>query len=327
MVRTDPLVLVGREISLPAKWFMAPLQKAIVKVVRPAIATTRRKELVIQMAMPRQTFMELTAKLGEGDANGIERDPLSQELLPTKTTATLRHWEYTIRKPSVLDKLLRLDQTNPPPPPLATSAPTPALAQIGEEGVYEVEAIRAKRTTAKRTKYLIKWRGFPESDNTWEAPANINRALVASYEGRAAPAASPTRRPKLPNRGQGAARAFLTSAAQRRGQVPTSLSMVCGNTTVNLKESRKQEYMPVAKLTFMVMTMDNAGHITWPTNFATATRAALRNQVRALLRKMLDDPLNPCNETMAPALEGVGTSSVWEGAPRRQLVRAQPAQQ
>ena len=70
--------------------------------------------------------------------------------------------------------------------------------------------------------------------------------------------------------------------------------------------------------------MDKTGHIVWPTNFASRTRAALRMQARALLQKMIDDPLNPVDSTMAPALTAEGTSAVWEGAPRRELIVVQP---
>ena len=54
-----------------------------------------------------------------------------------------------------------------------------------------------------------------------------------------------------------------------------------------------QERMPTMTLTFFVLSMDKTGHIIWPTNFEAKTRAALRLQARALLQKMMDDPLNP----------------------------------
>ena len=280
--------------------------------------------------MPRQIFEELLLDLVEGDAVGLQRDPATQQLIPTKSTATLHHFDYIIRKGSLIDLVFKLESTDPPPRAPRIPPPT-ALAQVGDEGVFEVEAIRAKRTTAKRTKYLIKWLGFPETASTWEPPSNINRALVAAYEQRPAPAASTARsrasRPSLPNRGQGAARAFLSGAAQRRGGAPTALSMVCGNIHVNLKEPRSFKSMPVFSLTFKVLSMDNTGHIIWPTTFTAQTQAALRAQARALLRKMIADPLNPCDMTMAPALTGTGTSSVWQGAPRRRLVVVQPGGQ
>ena len=100
--------------------------------------------------------------------------------------------------------------------------------------------------------------------------------------------------------------------------------MVCGNVIVQLKESATQAQMPTLTLTFFVLSMDKSGHIIWPTNFSARSQAALRMQARALLQKMMDDPLNPVDSTMAPALTGLGTSAVWQGAPRRQLVVVQP---
>ena len=78
--------------------------------------------------------------------------------------------------------------------------------------------------------------------------------------------------------------------------------------------------MPTATLTFKVLSLDKNGHIIWPTTFEAKTQAALRMQARALLQKMINDPNNPVDATMAPALTGTGTSSLWAGAPRRQLV-------
>ena len=78
--------------------------------------------------------------------------------------------------------------------------------------------------------------------------------------------------------------------------------------------------MPTLKLIFKVLTMDKTGHIIWPTTFAPAAQAALRMQARALLRKMIDDPLNPVDSTMEPAMTGVGTSALFVPAKKRKLV-------
>ena len=161
--------------------------------------------------------------------------------------------------------------------------------------------------------------------NTWEPPSNIDKALVASYEGIAQTAPSARQRaPALTNRGQGAARAILSGAEQRRGGAPSKSSMVCGNIVVKFRESRSDKYMPKLSLTFKVLTMDDKGHITFPTEFSAPTQAALRLQARALLQKMVNDSLNPCNESMEPALTGTGTSSIWQGPPKRTLVVVQP---
>jgi hypothetical protein len=42
----------------------------------------------------------------------------------------------------------------------------------GEEQ-YEVEAIRARRQRNNKLQYLIKWKGYPESDNTWKPVGNV----------------------------------------------------------------------------------------------------------------------------------------------------------
>jgi transposase InsO family protein len=36
-----------------------------------------------------------------------------------------------------------------------------------DDGIYEVEAILGKRRRAGRAEYLVKWRGYPDSDNSW----------------------------------------------------------------------------------------------------------------------------------------------------------------
>eukprot|EP00966_Prymnesium_polylepis_P213874 4953294-Prymnesium_polylepis.1 len=58
----------------------------------------------------------------------------------------------------------------PPPPPKLrkVSEPIVTVAPGDEEDVYEVEAIRSKRTVQGVTQYDIKWQGWDESTNTWE---------------------------------------------------------------------------------------------------------------------------------------------------------------
>ena len=44
----------------------------------------------------------------------------------------------------------------------------PAPEILNEEEHYEVEAILDSRCQGRGTKYLVKWVGYPEADNTWE---------------------------------------------------------------------------------------------------------------------------------------------------------------
>lgn len=51
-----------------------------------------------------------------------------------------------------------------------------------EEEQYEVEEIVGSRTRSKQTQYYIKWKNFPESQNTWEFESNVDcPELIAEY--------------------------------------------------------------------------------------------------------------------------------------------------
>jgi hypothetical protein len=51
-----------------------------------------------------------------------------------------------------------------------------------EEDVYEVEAIVRHRTFGGQLKYLLKWTGYPSSENTWQAPETLYCPdLLAEY--------------------------------------------------------------------------------------------------------------------------------------------------
>ena len=127
--------------------------------------------------------------------------------------------------------------------------------------------------------------------------------------------ASPARR------GTGCARARLSEAERRRGSHPRVMSMVAGNVLVKYKHPINERTPPVLTMTFGVLTMDSTGHITWPKDFESQTAAALRIQARALLQKMIADPLNPVTNSMSPALTGTG-SSVRAIPPQRKMVLA-----
>ena len=61
--------------------------------------------------------------------------------------------------------------------------PPPDLIDGEEE--YEVERIVAHRQfgRSKRLQYLIKWKGYPESDNTWEPADQVHAPeLIKHYQ-------------------------------------------------------------------------------------------------------------------------------------------------
>lgn len=57
------------------------------------------------------------------------------------------------------------------------------------EGFYEIETIRRRRRRQGQLQYLVKWRGWPESANTWEPAENLRACsdFVEAFEKRQQP--------------------------------------------------------------------------------------------------------------------------------------------
>lgn len=54
-----------------------------------------------------------------------------------------------------------------------------------EEEEYEVEKILDKRTKGSKTEYYIKWKNYPDSENTWEPDENLDcPELISSFEAK-----------------------------------------------------------------------------------------------------------------------------------------------
>jgi hypothetical protein len=55
----------------------------------------------------------------------------------------------------------------------------------GKQTFYEVECIVAKRVKDGRKEYLLKWKNFEESQNTWEPEQNLEcPKLIKEFEAR-----------------------------------------------------------------------------------------------------------------------------------------------
>ena len=58
--------------------------------------------------------------------------------------------------------------------------PPPDMIEGKEQ--YEVKAIRSHQHHWHKLQYLIKWKGYPESDNTWEPIDNVQAPqLIRKY--------------------------------------------------------------------------------------------------------------------------------------------------
>lgn len=54
-----------------------------------------------------------------------------------------------------------------------------------KDDVFEVDAIMAKRIVNGKTQFLVKWKNYPESANTWEKECHIfSSELIAEFESR-----------------------------------------------------------------------------------------------------------------------------------------------
>ncbi|GKD57631.1 chromo domain protein LHP1-like protein, partial [Tanacetum coccineum] len=54
------------------------------------------------------------------------------------------------------------------------------------EGFFEIESVRKKRSRKGKLQYLIKWRGWPETANTWEPFENLMSCsdIIDAFEER-----------------------------------------------------------------------------------------------------------------------------------------------
>ena len=58
--------------------------------------------------------------------------------------------------------------------------PAPEIIQEMEE--WEVEEVLAKRKCYGKMQYLVKWLGYPNSENTWEPEENLSNASIKIQE-------------------------------------------------------------------------------------------------------------------------------------------------
>ncbi|XP_048624173.1 chromo domain-containing protein LHP1-like [Brassica napus] len=85
-----------------------------------------------------------------------------------------------------------------------------------DEGFFEIDATRRKRVRKGRVQYLIKWRGWPETANTWEPKENLQSIadVIDAFEGSLKPG-KPGRKPGRKCKQGGSSNSQLKKKQQR----------------------------------------------------------------------------------------------------------------
>ena len=90
--------------------------------------------------------------------------------------------------------------------------------------------------------------------------------------------------------------------AQRKGRKALLLSAAVGYASVKLVARKHSLTCPQLTMTWLNATMDQHGHVTWPTVMDPAARAACRKAMRLQLTAMLADADFPVHRDMRAAL-------------------------
>jgi hypothetical protein len=89
-----------------------------------------------------------------------------------KKAISTNNYELELPKTMKIHPVFHISLLEPAPPDSK-----PAKHVVAEEhGIYEVEKILESKTEDGKTMYLVKWKNYPESDNTWEPNEHLTNA-------------------------------------------------------------------------------------------------------------------------------------------------------
>ncbi|KAH8659663.1 hypothetical protein BGZ61DRAFT_485649 [Ilyonectria robusta] len=88
----------------------------------------------------------------------------------------------------LLDPQLGNDSSSTKRVEVAAEADSPTVCESGsaaidtDDDVWEVEAVLAKWKQGRQAQYLVKWKGFEDTDNSWVNQGDISKDLVERFE-------------------------------------------------------------------------------------------------------------------------------------------------
>lgn len=56
-----------------------------------------------------------------------------------------------------------------------------------EDNEFEIEKVVKAKGSGKGLQYMVKWKGYPESDNTWESPSDLPKSVVSAFLKKSSP--------------------------------------------------------------------------------------------------------------------------------------------
>mmetsp|Transcript_36989 Transcript_36989/g.92032 ORF Transcript_36989/g.92032 Transcript_36989/m.92032 type:complete len:195 (+) Transcript_36989:506-1090(+) len=155
-------------VMVPKRWFSDPLRKSMSKLVRPPTMNTRRKQMVLKVHTIEAVFLELMAPLQTGEVEGLKWSADGKSLTPTSTTKALHKYSYLLKKPSLVDKMWKLQEGD-----LKKSPREKAILLRRGHGAAKLHLSRAAAQRGERTDLISQVTG-----NVWvelKVPRNLSR--------------------------------------------------------------------------------------------------------------------------------------------------------
>lgn len=106
-----------------------------------------------------------------------------------------------------------------------------------EEDIYEVEKILKKRNDPTRgVVYLVKWKYFAHSENTWEPACNFSQLLIDNYE-----SSHKNKRSRLSKSGESSSSKTITSEDATTSSMESQMEVSRSLPRKNYKQRRQQQ--------------------------------------------------------------------------------------